>query len=109
LASKKVACPVKSEYGFAMAEQTQYRVCPHRNVAAAYERFFRPSGSELVFFYFDWGMQRSFAVAGSALLRVVALTLSMATFTRRLLEESVRAWAAPYRAQLVPRAGVEPA
>jgi hypothetical protein len=84
-----------------MVEQVQYRVCPHRNVAAAYERFFRPSGSRLVFFYLDCGVQRCVAFAGSALEHAAASTLSAARTAARLVEERYL--------QLVPRAGVEPA
>jgi hypothetical protein len=89
-----------SGYGLAMVEQCRYRVCPHRNVAAAYERFFRPTGTEVVFFYLDYGMQRCLAFAGIACDHAAALALSTARMTARLLAQSPL---------LVPRAGVEPA
>ena len=79
-----------------MADQVQFRVCPRRNVAAAYERFFRPSGSQLVSFYFDCGVRRGLTIAGVTLDRVVALARSIAAATACLAEESARALAAPY-------------
>lgn len=52
-----------------MEEQTLYRVCPHRNVAAAYQRFLGPDSGGIERFFGD---ERILVVDASHLVAAVA-------------------------------------